>query len=1008
MNTVNDPHATSSHMVESVTTRRHEGQGVNRFVFSRLRGCSAGMMTVLMLARGAAPVNAQSPNTAAVIVAVTDQSGAVVPGAQISVANADTGATREATSGPDGSATIAALPVGGTYAIRIAKAGFSNEGVTELVLRAGESAKVRVKLLATGGTSEVAVYGTAQGIRTDPELGTRLASDQIDEIPLLGRKISYLPLLNAAFRQAKGTGDLFMNSVYFVTLAGGRRQADFVVDGATGDEPWGRQTMFSTLPVSAVQEMNVMSRAFSAEFGWTSSTAVNIVTKAGSNAMHGDALILGRPGGPQSSTLSTDSQCPSSISTCVPPTANGVATPILPPDTPDSLVQGSFAVGGAITPNRTHYFVAVDLTRQDRTAAIASPLVAAGTTTVGFYRQALFNGRVDYKLRPADTLMARINLDRFYDTNPEDAVSGNVLPSAGRRFSRHAYGAQINDTSILSPTMVNEARFEYQNANPVASFDPLTPSTQFTRAGTVPFTSGESRFAHVFSRVAQFSDTLTWTRQKHDIRLGASFAHNTSGGDGTEFGSAFVLGQYTVNTATTAPPERLTLADIQRYQQSFNFGAGTYELPQWLYAVFAQDSYRARNDVTLSAGLRYDRQTFAEGPGNVAPRIGFAWNPNGDSKTVVRGGYGIYYTQLRANIDADFELGGPRGIFTYQATPGQTGFPTCLTCTPVAFNQNTARSTLPARNVTIRPGRASLYQQFFDVTKLLGYSIATFENPRSQVGSIGAEREVFPRLVVAVDYVKQHWTGLDRWVDLNAPSLFLRTAPGQVRATAATDATRPIAPVNGGFRQISVVENLGTADYDGLQTMARWRNERAFVSISYTLSKATNTTEPDGNGAGQNDFSQLGEAERGPSILDERHRTVLSFTYRLPYDITVGTVSQFASARPFNATTGADNNGDGNNNDRPVINGRVAGRYAFRGTPTSEVALFGEGKLLTGRRNATLRVEVFNVLNHTNILGRNGTYGDTTTPLPTFGLALAGLANVDPGRMLQFQVRYNF
>src|SRR5207237_2727196 len=121
-------------------------------------------------------------------------------------------------------------------------------------------------------------------------------SEHLDELPGIGGNISAAPLRNAAFRPAKGTGDLFMNSVYFVTGAGGRREADFVVDGASGDEPWGRQTMFSTIPVGAVQEMNVMSRAFSAEFGWTSSTAVNVVTKSGSNATDGEALFLARPG----------------------------------------------------------------------------------------------------------------------------------------------------------------------------------------------------------------------------------------------------------------------------------------------------------------------------------------------------------------------------------------------------------------------------------------------------------------------------------------------------------------------------------------------------------------------------------------------------------------------------------------------------------------------------------------------------------------------------------------
>jgi hypothetical protein len=958
---------------------------------------------------GATPAFAQSPNTAALVVTVVDQTGGVVSGAQVSAVNTATGATREAMSGADGSVTLTALPINGLYNVTVAKPGFTSQDVTGVALRAGETAAARVKLVASGGKSVVTVYGTTEGVRNDPELGTRLDATQVEQTPLLGRKISYLPLLNAAFRTARGTGDLFMNSVYVVAGAGGRREADYIVDGATGDEPWGRQTMFSTIPVGAVQEMNIMSRAFSAEFGWTASAGVNIVTKSGSNATHGEALFLGRPGGMEATTFSSDQQCPRSISTCVQPTVNGAVAGLVPPDIPDTLAQGSFAIGGPIVKGRTQYFVAADGTMQDRTASVTSPLVASGTTFLGRYRQALVDGRLDHAISSTNSLMARFNLDRFYDTNPQDAVAGNVLPSAGRQFSRHSYTGQLNETAVISSSMLNEARFEFQDADPVTAFDPLTPSTQFTRAGAVPFTSGESRFAHVYSRLGQLSDTLSWTRDNHYVRLGGSIAENTSGGDGTEFGSAFVLGQYTVNATSTRTIDQLALSDIQRYQQSFNLGAGTYELSQWIYNVFLQDSYRVRNDLTLDLGLRYDRQTFSDGTKNLAPRLGFGWNPGGDPHTSVRGGYGLYYTMLRANTDANFELGGPRGLFSYAATAGQTGFPTCLACTPVPFDQNAAAATLPARNITIRPGMASFYSPFFDVSRLPGYASSTFVNPRSQVASIGFERQLARRLFVSADYVKQHWTGLDQTVDLNAPSLFVRTAPGQVRSAAAADATRPIAPVNGGFRQINVVENLGVADYDGLQTMVRWQNARSLLSISYTLSKATNTTEPNGNGAGQNDFNQLGEPERGPSLLDERHRAVVFGSYRLPLDITLGTVASLASAKPFNATTGVDNNGDGNNNDRPIIDGAIASRYGFRGTPLYDVDLFAEYRLkIQGSQAIAFRIEGFNVFNRANVLGRNGTYGDTGAPLPTFGQASPGLANIDSARMVQFQARFTF
>jgi hypothetical protein len=294
-------------------------------------------------------------------------------------------------------------------------------------------------------------------------------------------------------------------------------------------------------------------------------------------------------------------------------------------------------------------------------------------------------------------------------------------------------------------------------------------------------------------------------------------------------------------------------------------------------------------------------------------------------------------------------------------------------------------------------------------------------NPRSQVTSIGAEREISKGWFAGADYVHQHWTNLDRTVDLNAPTVFDRTAPGQTRTVAAANATRPIVPVNGGVRTVNVLMNLGVADYDGLQTQITYRgNSKMYAGLSYTLAKATNTAEPDGNGINPNDsnIARLGEEERGPSVVDQRHRAVITFSYNLPYNITAGTVAQLASSRPFNATTGIDNNGDAANNDRPVIDGKVVSKSAFRGTPTSEVALFGEGRIKHSGRALVLRVEVFNLFNHGNLLGRaQTTYGDTGTPNSTFGQlvsvgttsnAIPSLANIDPPRMVQFQVRYQF
>ena len=979
---------------------------------------------LLLLALG------QSPNTSTIVVIVTDQSGATVSDARVSVTNSQTGAAREARSGSDGSATFSALSLTGSYTVGVSKQGFGSEQRPDVTLRAGETATLRVKLLVGSEKAEVTVYGTTAGVRADAPIGRRLDSATIDETPILGRKVTTLPLFNSAFRQGKGTGDLFVNATFFVTGGGSRRTTTFMLDGASNDEGWGRQTMIATVPIGAIQEISVLSNAFSAEYGWTAGPALNIVTKSGTNNLRGEGLFLTRPGGWQAKAFDTDGFCPPSVASCVTP---ATLTAINPADVPDVLNQVSGTVGAPFVKDRTFFFATGDYTRQDRTTflspALPSFLLPADghLDYVGNYRQGLFNGRVDHKVTPAQTLMFRVNVDQFYDTNPNDAVAGTSAPSVARKYTRGSVTGNVSDTWVLSPNLLNEARIGYLNGDPVTLWEAQTLSTAYTRAGSVPFTIGQSRESNVHSRQAQFSDTLSWSRARHTLRLGTSIARHTSGGTGNEPGTPS-LGTFTFLATSTRPFDQLTLADVQNYTQPINFGISSYELPQWLTSVFAQDSIRVNNDLTLDAGLRYDHQSLSDATGNVAPRVGFGWHPRGDARTSMRGGYGMYYTQLITNLLAGHLVNGLDGLTTYTAAAGQLGFPSCLTgsCLPLSFDPRTlASSQLPARDVTVRAGRRDFYKSQFAKYGLNFDLLPNYPdqlvNSRSQVMSIGAEREIARGLFAGTDYVHQHWTNLTRFVDLNAASAFDRTAVGQVRTVAAANATRPILPVNGGVRQVNVLTNLGVSDYDGLQTEISYRgHSKIYAALSYTLSKATNTSEPDGNGIAPNQpsLSRLGEEEHGPSLVDQRHRAVITFTYQLPYNLTAGTVTQLASARPFNAVTGIDNNGDGANNDRPIVDGAVIGKSAFRGTGTQDVSMFIEGRIKSAGRTIMLRLEGFNLFNHANILGRaQTTYGDLATVNNTFGQlvspgtainALPALANIDPPRMFQFQVRFGF
>ena len=180
-------------------------------------------LPLLLLAFMVLPIAAQTPNTATIIVTVVDQKGDVVTDANVSVLNTATGALREAKSSDDGNATFPALSLTGTYIVTVSHQGFGNEERTGLTLRSGETASVKVTLLAGSQRAEVTVYGTAEGVRADPQVGLPLPPKVIDETPILGRKTTTLPLLNSAFRQGKGTGDLFVNQTYFITGAGSRR-----------------------------------------------------------------------------------------------------------------------------------------------------------------------------------------------------------------------------------------------------------------------------------------------------------------------------------------------------------------------------------------------------------------------------------------------------------------------------------------------------------------------------------------------------------------------------------------------------------------------------------------------------------------------------------------------------------------------------------------------------------------------------------------------------------------
>ncbi|MEO8726574.1 MAG: TonB-dependent receptor, partial [Acidobacteriaceae bacterium] len=646
------------------------------------------------------------------------------------------------------------------------------------------------------------------------------------------------------------------------------------------------------------------------------------------------------------------------------------------------------------------FLLSEEYSRDDRGAAILSPL-ALNTTYIGHATSELFLGRLDHQLNGRNQLSLRANMDRLHDTNPQDAVSGLSLPSTGRVFRRNTYSAALSLNSAINNTTANDARVQFQLGSPITQFTPINYTTQFAYPGFA--TIGNSQYASLLNHQYEAADTITKVLGHHTIKAGIDLIQSSSGGFGQEFGGGFLLGQFQVKpTANGKLPSQLAISDVSRFTQTF--GNQQYNVRDLLGAVFVQDSWRATQNLNLELGLRYDAESFTDSRKNFAPRLGVAYKLPGAS-TVVRASYGIFYSEERTDLAASDKLGGPQGIFTFSAAPGQFGFPTTLTAWP-AFPVG---ALLPPRDITVRPGQRAYLDQFFAVGALHFYPNALL-NPYTQQWSASVEQDLGRGWLLTLNGIGQYTQKIERPVDLNAPAPFIRTAPGQVRTAAAADATRPILPLPNGYRRIIANVNVGQAWYDGLQVNARKRLSRRFTTLlSYTWSHTINTVEADGTSLDANDANLLGKYEKATSLLDQRHRVSLSGTYALPWGFEFGSWISAASARPFNATTGLDNNGDGSTADRPVVNGIVVPRNYGQGTPTYDIAAFlGKSFQLGERFHLNLRADGFNLTNHLNVVGRNGTYGNGALPNTSFGAPLAGISNVEPAKQFEFQARITF
>jgi hypothetical protein len=926
------------------------------------RAAAAAVLTTLLARPAAAQVS-----TFALSGTVLDTSGAVLPGATVTLRNTKTGLVRSETTDGEGRYHFIAVPIAGEYALRAELASFAGEERTGLVFLANTKPVIDFTLGLATVAEVTTVEGKAPILETrKAELALTVDQEQIATLPLNGR--NYLDLANFAngVHGSAQRGDLSINGQL-------GRNIDYVVDGVSNKViEWGDASK-TGLSLDIVQEFQVITSQFSAEFGHSLGGIVSAVTKSGTNDFHGTGYLYNRPG-------SMDAK-----------------NPLTNTRTPFDQQQFGGVLSGPIVRNRTHFIGSFEATNQDSEIVVTSTL-APGAAPATLNRYQGF-AKVTNRFTDNHNVQVRFNLD---DNQSIGGFGGLTLPDGGTRSKRASWELQGTLTSVLGPQMVNESRVQYsQFVNESTNLAP-GPRVVYTGLGTYGANPGSPQ--DIREKRIQFNDKLSRDFGAHRTFVGFDMSYIAK----TGVFNADSVGVYTFAAGTPYPynaanPATYPTQFVQGFTDPRRPMTLTRDFAPYEFAgidrsyvnvdVFAQDDWEVRRGFTVNLGLRYERQTSSPDVNNIMPRTGFAWDIGRSGRTVIRGGYGRFYDQLFDNIPNVEDLFGITGNFSITLTPGGNPgvfptFPNVFSSLPPGF------SAALGRTVTLDLGALDPDAR---------------RTPYSDQFTIGVARELTGDIALTIDYTYLRGYDLFRTVDLNGPAEF-DTTTGATRTVAEADATRPYGSPSrvpgpygiqeGGFKQIRIVESEGNGWYHGLRfNLTKRFTRNHFYQVSYTYSQAENEQDDFGSAAqGANPFDFL----RATAANDVPHVLVANGTYILPYAISLSGIVSVRSGLPVDPQAGADLNGDGFTTDRPGTLARNSSRL-----PTFKSVDISLAKTFTLRtpHQVELRMDVFNLFNATNVRGVNSVYGRTVgSPLPTFMQPTL----VWSPRQFQFALRYRF
>jgi Carboxypeptidase regulatory-like domain/TonB dependent receptor len=894
-------------------------KNLSALFFAQSRFAHSGFKALALLIIAAACLSAQTARSGAISGTITDPTGAVVPGATVVVHNEDTSADRSLVSNEAGVYSATFLQPG-HYEVTASKTGFNKSEHQGILLEVGRSLSIDFAFTVQAGAEAVTVSGEAPIVDNEKtEVSQQVGQNLIENLPIVGRRWDNFALLTPG---ATTDGNL----VSYRGISG--LYNNNMVDGANNNQAFfsearGRSNTTYTYSIDSIQEFQVSTSGYSAEFGQAAGGVINAVTRSGTNGLHGDLFYFLRY--PSLNALDPINK------------ASGIFTQ---PVRQQQQFGGS--VGGPVIKDKLFYFFTYDGSRRvfpisyTSTAypTASSPdlpcptaVTAAQCAAANAYLKSLVNsyprtgtgdvffGKLDYQVNSGNHLSGAFDWNNYHapnDYNPATTVNNNSVTNNGTLFTKTRIFVG-NWDSVITNAMVNNVRFQWGVDNEIAGANGGGPQVAVTNVTQYGLSIALPRPAFPDEHRLQFTDTLSWIKGKHQIKFGYDFnaIHELlinlfQGGGSYSYTGANAFGNWVADTVGANLGDGLTGRHFAQFQQVNDpiTGAGKDDFYDNDFAGFVEDSWKFRSNLTFNLGVRYEIQTIPQPPrpntltplttlytstintdsNNFAPRLGFAYSPM--KGTVIRAGYGIFYG--KTSNSTWYAMRVENGVFQQSYTclpstcPGLT-FPNLLFTPP---GPPPAAPFPGALTPQVTPFSLPL------ATQLVHGVQPDFVNPLIHEGDLTIEKELPGHMSFSAGYVFSRGLHLPSFVDANiAPATTTHTY--DVLNSAGAVVTKDTEPfyttrLNPQTGPILVGKSNINSWYNAaVLTLRKPMSHGIEVLINYTYAKSLD----DGAVAGAAGISGTffgtvptidpynQKRENSVSDLDQRHRFVGSLVY---------------------------------------------------------------------------------------------------------------------------------